>query len=248
MRPRNAPEFREARFPVFSATRLGVDGARRAARIVATSPNRCRLPLLICLTNRHSCVVMPTFTLDTNCLIALDEGRPESAAIRAIAAAHGSGTAHAAVVAISASENPKPGMTAVTNFAEFQARLAHLGLGRLEILRPLLYWDITFWDWAEWASPETAALERQLHAVLFPNDAFLYEDYCHDRGLDPKVAVDRRWRNQKCDVLAIWSHIRHGRDVFVTSDANFHAATKKAALLALGAKTIERPDAAAAMI
>jgi hypothetical protein len=194
---------------------------------------------------------MPTFTFDTNCLIAIDEideRRPEAAAVQAIAAAHGIGTTHVAVVAISASENPKTGAAPVMDFAEFQARLAHLGLSHLEILRPILYWDITFWDWAEWASPATAALARQLHAVLFPNDAFEYADYCLQRGLDPKAPVDCRWRNHVCDVQAIWSHIRHGRDIFVTSDTNFHSATKKAALIALGAKAIEKPDDAATMI
>lgn len=32
------------------------------------------------------------------------------------------------------------------------------------------------------------------------------------------------------------------RDVFVTSDTNFHKADKKGALIALGAARIERPD------
>jgi len=34
--------------------------------------------------------------------------------------------------------------------------------------------------------------------------------------------------------LAIWSHIHHKRDVFVTSDENFHGTAKKLALIALG--------------
>jgi hypothetical protein len=191
---------------------------------------------------------MPTLTFDTNCLIAVDEEQTEAAAIRSIAAAHRVGAAHAAVVAISASENPRTGAAPITNFAEFHARLANLGLGHVEILRPIAYCDITFLDWAELASPEAAALERHLHAILFPNDAFEYADYCRRNGIDPNAPLNRKWRNQKCDVLAIWSHIRHGRDVFVTSDANFHKAAKKAALIALGAKAIETPSDAAAKV
>jgi hypothetical protein len=52
------------------------------------------------------------------------------------------------------------------------------------------------------------------------------------------------WRNRNCDVQAIWSHIHHKRDVFVTSDCNFHKADKKAALIALGAGRIEHPEGA----
>jgi hypothetical protein len=96
---------------------------------------------------------LTTFTLDTNCLIAIDEHRPEETPVRARADADAAGNASVAVVAISASENQQGG-GAIRNFGEFRERLSRLGLGHLEILPPLLYWDITFWDWSLWADRE----------------------------------------------------------------------------------------------
>lgn len=54
---------------------------------------------------------MLTFTLDTNCAIAIaiGEGRPEAKAIRALADAHARGKANVALVAITASERQKDG-------------------------------------------------------------------------------------------------------------------------------------------
>jgi hypothetical protein len=187
---------------------------------------------------------MPDFTFDTNCLIAIDEGRPEAAAIQTIVAAHRKGACTAAVVAITASENPRSGAPAITNFSEFRARLARLGVGDLEILKPMTIWDVAFWDWSLLASSEDQAFERRLHAILFPAAAFDFADYCKANAADPKAPL--KWRNQKCDVQAIWSHIKHGRNVFVTSDRNFHS--HKADLIALGAGAIEFPTDAAALI
>ena len=45
-----------------------------------------------------------TFTLDTNCIIAVDESRPEAAAILELARTHQTGRASVGLVAISASE------------------------------------------------------------------------------------------------------------------------------------------------
>src|ERR1700730_7089117 len=52
--------------------------------------------------------------------------------------------------------------------------------------------------------------------------SFHWQDYCRANGLDPATSPPsreyRKWRNCKCDVQAIWSHIHGKRDVFVTSD------------------------------
>jgi hypothetical protein len=52
---------------------------------------------------------MLTFSLDTNCIIDIEEERPDSVFVRALAGAHACGEANAAVVAISASEKQKKG-------------------------------------------------------------------------------------------------------------------------------------------
>jgi hypothetical protein len=191
---------------------------------------------------------MLTFTLDTNCLIDIAEGRADSTAVRALADAHARGKANVAVVAITASENQKSGK-GLTNFNQFRARLDLLSLGHLEILKPMFYWDITYWDWAYWAEPEMVDLERKIHNILFPNVEFLWTDFCSARGWDPNARpVDTKWRNAKCDVQALWSHIHHHRSVFVTSDAKFHAVTKLPALSSLGTGQIARPQRAAGML
>jgi hypothetical protein len=65
---------------------------------------------------------MRTFTLDTNCLAAVDESRTEAVAVRVLAEAHAAGTAHVAVVGISASENQQA-EGYIRNFADFREQL-----------------------------------------------------------------------------------------------------------------------------
>jgi len=175
-------------------------------------------------------------TLDTNCLIDLAEGGVTEPALRSLIRASQDGRTTLQVPAISASE--RGAMPA--SFDEFRRWLAELGLGRAEILKPVGYWGVTYWGWAYYPSEEMTALERKLHDVLFPRIEFDYSN--HDAPLEGK------WRNAKCDVLALWSHIHHGGDIFVTSDANFRKPTKKPKLLELGAGELLTPTEAAARI
>lgn len=94
---------------------------------------------------------MLSLSLDTNCVIALDEVRndstshraTESRAVRSLVDAHTDRNADVALVAISASERQKDNGH-LENFSTFQARVASLGLGHLELLHPMLYFDVTF--------------------------------------------------------------------------------------------------------
>jgi hypothetical protein len=190
---------------------------------------------------------MRTFTLDTNCIIAIERKETAATAVRALADANAAGDAHVAVVAISASERQKPERE-ISTFTQFQERLAALDLAHLDILRPMMYWDVTFWDWCIWPDDEAKSIEQQLHHILFPSVEFLWQDYCQTHGLDRAAPVAGRWRNSKCDVQAIWTHVHEKRDVFVTSDEKFHAPSKKATLIALGANRIEYPDGAASLL
>jgi hypothetical protein len=188
---------------------------------------------------------MLRFTLDTNCLIALENNETSAGAIRALADAHEAAKANVAVVAVSASE--RPAQAPIRNFEEFQRRLARLKLESLEIVLPLHYWDVCFWDWWIWGSDEMYAFERMIHEVLFPTTSYLWSDYAAANGLDPEIKTSD-WHNRKCDVLALWSHIHAGRDVFVTNDGRFHKRTKKPALIGLGAGRIENAEGAVAFL
>lgn len=142
---------------------------------------------------------MLTFSLDTNCIIAIDENRAEAASVRALADAHAMGTADVRLVAISASERQKMG-DQHEKFAEFQERMAFLGLGHLPLLLPMLYPPITYWGECLWADEQMALLERKLHEVLFPGIPHLWKDHCQERGIEPElITVDSKWKNAKCD-------------------------------------------------
>lgn len=189
-----------------------------------------------------------TFTLDTNCMIAVDEARPEGNAVLELAAAHRNGLASVGVVAISASEQQSGGGH-LENFAEFKQRRSSLGLGDLALLEPMMYWDVTFWDFWLLCDDKMEALESEIHQILFPNIQFLWVDYCAKLGLNPEMdKPDKKWRNAKCDVQAFWSHAFRKRDVFVTSDRNFHANEKKRRLLSLAGSRTETPEGAAILL
>jgi hypothetical protein len=177
------------------------------------------------------------FTLDTNCLVDLEEGRSDAQSVRALADAHRAGKARVAAVFSSASENPQPERTDAANLTDFQLRLARLDLAHLETVAALGIWDFSFWDGSLWGDDAGKSLQDQIQAILFP--AF---DFSCARPFD------RKWRNAMCDVQMIWAHIHYRRDVFVTSDGNFHKAAKHAALVTLGAGRIVSPAEAAALL
>lgn len=189
-----------------------------------------------------------SFTFDTNCIIAVDENREDADAIRTLCSAHIDGVANVAVVAISASEHQKDGHSLET-FDHFTERLNFLGMGKLEVLEPMLYWDVTFWDHSLWSDDVMALLERAIHEILFPNIEFSWAEYKTSATADfDSRQRYRKWVNAKCDVQAFWSHAFRSRDVFVTSDKNFHLATKKPHLLKIAGGKIELPADAVKLI
>ncbi|MDH5378361.1 MAG: hypothetical protein OEX00_08565 [Gammaproteobacteria bacterium] len=152
------------------------------------------------------------------------------------------------VVAISASER-KPDGTYVSHLNEFKERIAAVGLADIEILATIFYWGIAFWDYSLWSGEALMELERKIQGILFPKIELEYVDFCKKHGPDPdNEKVWRKWVNAKCDVLALWSHIWYGGDIFVTRDQNFHKETKKLQLNALGAGKILKPAETAELL
>jgi hypothetical protein len=125
------------------------------------------------------------------------------------------------------------------SFSEFKAKLNAVGFEALDLLPPPAYMDFCYLDYCIMGEGNDT-LEKSIHTVLFPPIKFLWVDYvkAHQLAVD---AADKNWRNAKCDVLALWCHIRHGGGVFVTSDGNFHAEAKRGRVEALGAGTIATP-------
>src|SRR5690242_14204898 len=110
---------------------------------------------------------MRAFTLDTNCIVGVDEKRAdEEPFVRALAHAHANATADVSVVAISASEKQQDG-SYIKDFGTFQARLERLELQHLGLLMPMGYWDIGFYGFSLWCGDEMKMLEERIHKILF---------------------------------------------------------------------------------
>jgi hypothetical protein len=187
-------------------------------------------------------------TLDTNCIIALEESRPEAPFLRQLISFHDAKKINLRVVAISASER-KPDGTYAVSFNEFKQKIAAVGLGHVDILRPIAYLGMAYVDWCYPGGGEATVLDRNIHETLFPDIEFDYSEYRNRLGIDPTSdIIDPKWRNAKCDVLALWSHIRFNGDIFVTSDKNFHKQGKKEQLIAFGAGNILTPQEAVSII
>jgi len=190
---------------------------------------------------------MREVTLDTNCIIDLEEGRPNAFFIRALVAEHARGHVRLRLPAIAASEN-QPDGGVLTNFAQFQARVERVGLGGVRLLQPPMRLDVTYLDFCVLADETMLDLERRIQAVLHPAIEVEYAAYCAARGFNPETPLDRKWRNAKCDVLVAWSHIQYQGDVLVTADGEFHVQHKKDALVALGAGLVVLPQDATAVV
>ena len=174
----------------------------------------------------------PRLVLDTNCIIDLEEDRQDARHIRDLIKAWKREAVDLAVVAVSASEN-QPDGTASPNFSVFEEKLKKVGLGDVNHLLPIMFWDFGYWDHALWSSQELLELRLQIQTVLFPNIA----------DTPPTTSKENYvWRNQMCDTLVVWACIHHGWDCVVTRDKNFHDHEAELARLGL-LKVIKPKDA-----
>jgi hypothetical protein len=182
-------------------------------------------------------------TIDTNVLIALEQGAPRDAAPLRLVRLHREGRIRINVPAIIASEQPHGGGEKWAPFSRFQERLANVGLADAEIVMPMCYWGISYLDHCWSVTDPFIEQERRIHEVLFPGVLFDYPAYCAARDLASEpTARDPKWVNRKCDVQVLWSHLHAECDVLLTSDEKFHQATKKVRLLDMGAGKISRPE------
>ncbi len=85
-------------------------------------------------------------TLDTNCIIALEENRPDARYLRRIVQRATEQQLRLRVAGISASERQPDGKYS-ESFFDFQTKIAEIGLKKdVEILLPPLIWGVTFLD------------------------------------------------------------------------------------------------------
>lgn len=170
------------------------------------------------------------FTLDTNCIIDLEQGRPNAVYTKELMKGWRDNRIDIAIVAVSASENQRSG-EAIPNYSEFSKTLESVGLSSVTELHPIAIWDVFYWDHCIWSSKTLESEATAIRKILFPNSN-------QQPPTDPRE--NSKWRNNLCDVLVAWSHMHYKRDYLVTSDGNFHR--KKEQLKAVGVEEIVAPE------
>lgn len=173
---------------------------------------------------------MPSFTLDTNCLIDGEENRAVRGDVLALIEAARCGDADIAMLASSACEH-QPGGAHLNRFADFQKRLIAIGLGDIALLRPIARHGFSFHGFAIMSDEAAVQRERLIFKTLFPTTPVRWLDYAATHGLDKKdlhSAGAWKWRNRLGAAQAFWSHENAERDVFVTTDENLARLPNKA--------------------
>jgi len=169
-----------------------------------------------------------TLTLDTNCLIDLEEKRAGFLAIKKIVEYP---KIDVAVVAVSAIDKKVNGEK-IDNFLKFQNWLTILNLNHLKILKPIAYTDISYCGWCVLGGGELTKLDHKIHNILFPKLPYS----------SPPIHSSKKWINAKADVLIMWAHIWNKREYFITRDKNFLKQGKKEKLEKLGNTKILTPE------
>ncbi len=182
-------------------------------------------------------------TLDNNCLIDLEQTQGAAASLTALVNLWRLQKIQLCVTAITAAEVTRTGQMA-PRLDDFDMRLSKAGLQGVRVLPSIFYRGIGYYGGTSiYGTPDMFQFEKSIHNVLFPNIEYEYQEYCLRKGIPTtRGYIDPKWRNAKIDVLCLWSHIHARAEKFVTRDKNFHKASKKSALIQLGANDILYPD------
>ncbi|WP_324754844.1 hypothetical protein [Roseovarius sp. Pro17] len=185
-------------------------------------------------------------TLDWNCVIEVEEDRPQAAYVRDLINCHRQGQFEVAFLAASASENSKskrfPGSANL-----FKDRISALGWQDLPLVPMPGIFGLSYWDFC-YNVGDSDRFEHDMDALWsaiapkvprkpsehLPTGAVLTDDVIQSEPLS-------KWRNTWCDVISAYSHIHDRRDVFVTNNTRDFQKNSKM-LSQLGLKHIYTPD------
>ncbi|WP_246831253.1 hypothetical protein [Pseudotabrizicola formosa] len=184
-------------------------------------------------------------TLDWNCVIELEERRPQAACVQDLVDRHREGQFEVGLLAASASENSKskrfPG-----NATVFMERISALGWQDLPIVPMPAVFGLSYWDFCYFVD-DVEKFKRDMDALWqaiaakvprkpadhLPPSMMLNDDSVQSEHL-------WKWRNTWCDVVSAYSHIHAGRDIFVTNNIrDFQKNSDK--LSKLGMRKISTP-------
>lgn len=162
-------------------------------------------------------------TLDWNCVIEVEEARPQAAYVRDLINCHRNGQFEVALLAASASENSKskrfPGHASL-----FVERVSALGWEDLPLVPMPGVWGLSYRDFSYYVE-DGEKFERDMHAIwqaIAPSVPYEPSDHLpQGMELNDDAAQSEylaKWRNTWCDVVSAYSHIQDGRDIFVTNN------------------------------
>lgn len=104
---------------------------------------------------------MINVTLDMSCIVDLEQGNVTASYLKELIQMHKDRKINLRVVAISASEL-KPDRTFASHFNEFREKIANVGLKDVEILEPIAYWGVAFYDHCVLGGGRLGELERKI--------------------------------------------------------------------------------------
>lgn len=191
-------------------------------------------------------------TLDWNCVIEVEEDRPQAPCVRELIHSHRNGELEVALLAASASKNTRskrfPG-----NAAFFCERISAIGWQDLPLVPMpgvigLSYLDFCFIVGDDKQFKLDMDALWQAIAPKIPKDPSdhlppgenLSDDLIQSEHLS-------KWRNTWCDVVSAYSHVHQRRDIFVTNNTRDFQANKEK-LSALGMRHIGKPSEALAAV
>jgi len=186
------------------------------------------------------------FSLDWNCVIEVEESRPQAQYVLGLVELHKRGEIEVGVFAASASENNSsrrfPGSAAT-----FLRRIEALGRSSLPVIPMPAVWGLSYWDFCYYVDDSFDAEMSNLWKVINPNLSYGIENNLPEgTELTDELVQSKllsKWRNCWCDVVSAYSHIHEQRDVFVTNNTRDFQ-RNDARLFKLGMKRIATPKVA----
>jgi len=171
-------------------------------------------------------------TLDTNCLIDLEDRTGQAPAIWELIKLHRAADIRLFVSAIPAADHLADKAMS-EDYGQFEHRLKALRIDDLPSVLPTGRNEMAFWGAAVYGNHRDDLLEKIHHIVYSTVDTLF---------------LTARSRTIPCDTDGLAAHIRSGHDIFVTSNQHFRKTARRQALVALGAKNILTPEEALSMV
>ncbi len=203
--------------------------AQELKRLVPT-PRRCHSLIREFRTGASDLTIRLCGSHWIKCLIDLENRTGQAEAIRELITLHRARKIQVFVSAVPQPQNVT-GKVVPENSEEFEARLKELGIDDLPSVADRT--ELSSWGAAVY-SAENDGLRDRINSVV--------------QSTVDTLTLTRKERNVICNVDGLAAHIRSGHDIFVTSDQHFRKATRRQALVALGAKGILTPEEALAKV